>query len=145
MHWPALALLAALAAAPAVHAKGIFQAEGTISEVRRVGDELTFKFAGTISFGYATAPDADPNRQWKDTNFSVRGIPLQVSGWTSVRNPGVRSDAAEIERICSKLVDLAKKGSRVRVSLDNPTLSFSNIGQLVRASGTFIYAVEPEQ
>jgi hypothetical protein len=145
MNWRALALLAALTVAPAVSAKGIFQAEGVISDVQRRDNEVTFRFAGTISFGYATAPNANPTRQWKDVNFVVTDIPVQVSGWTSVRNPGVSAEAAEIDRICSKLAELAKSGRRVRFSLDNPMLSFSNVGELVRASGTYVYAVESEQ
>ena len=52
-----------LAVWSAVHAKGIFQAEGKIAELQMNQGAITFKFAGRISFGYATAPDTHPKRQ----------------------------------------------------------------------------------
>jgi hypothetical protein len=142
MRWSTLALLAVLVVAPAAHAKGIFQAEGAISELQRHGDEVTFRFVGKLSFGYATAPDSDPRRQWKDLSFVATDIAVRVDGWTRARSPAVRADDAEVDQIFAKLAELQKTGRAVRFSLDNPNLSFSNVGQLVRASGTFIYAVD---
>lgn len=142
MNWNTLALLVVLAVAPAAHAKGIFQAEGAISGLQRYGDEVTFRFVGKISFGYATAPDGDARRQWRDLSFVAADISVQVDGWTRARSPAVRADDAEVDQIYAKLTELQKTGRAVRFSLDNPNLSFSNVGQLVRASGTFIYAVD---
>lgn len=144
MKWNAVALLAVvLAVSPAAYAKGIFQAEGRISELQRRGDEITFRFVGKISFGYSTAPNTDPRRQWKDIDFEATDISVQVGDWTQPHKPAERADPPVADRIYAKLSDLTKIGRAVRFSVDNPSLSFSNVGQLVRVSGTFIYAQDP--
>ena len=144
-----VALSIVLAMASVAHAKGSFQAEGTISDLQRRGDEVTLRFAGKISFAYATAPAGDSRREWKDLNVIAAGVTLKIRDWTRRNTPGEKAAPAELNReldsIYTGLSDLARAGRIVRISIDNPQLSFSNIGELVGVSGTFIYAVALEQ
>jgi hypothetical protein len=140
-----IALFVVLAMASTAHAKGSFQAEGIISDFQRRGDEVTLKFTGKISSTYATAPAGDSRREWKDLTVIAAGITLKIGDWTRRNKPDETADRAEVDRevdrISADLSDLVKAGGAVRISVDNPQLTFSNIGELVRASGTFIYAV----
>src|SRR5258708_35660717 len=72
----------ALAACLGAQAKGIFQAQGRISEVERAGDTLTFRFTGRISFGYATAPDSAPNRRWRALGWDKADARGPIGEWT---------------------------------------------------------------
>jgi hypothetical protein len=138
-----IALVVVLAIASTAHAKGSFQAEGIISDFQRRGDEVTFRFTGRISSTYATAPAGDSRREWKDLTVIAAGITLKIGDWTRRNKPDERADPAEVgrevDRVSTDLSALAKVGRAVRISVDNPQLTFSNIGALVRASGTFIY------
>jgi len=125
-----------------VHAKGIFQAEGKIAELQMNQGAITFKFAGRISFGYATAPDTHPKRQWRDVDWEGTNITVSVGDWTQAYKPTERADYPDTERRYTTLLGLMKTGHSIQFSLDNPSLSFSNSGQLIRVSGTQIYARE---
>lgn len=133
-------LVIVLAACSAAHAKGIFQAEGKIAELQRDKDAITFRFVGWISFGYATAPDDHPKRRWKDISWDAADIAVRVGDWTQRYKPAEKADRPDAEQIHATLSELVKSGRPIGFSLDNPSLSFSNKGQLVRASGTYIYA-----
>ena len=129
-----------LAAACAAEAKGIFQAQGKIADVREKDDSITFRFTGWISFGYATAPEDNPKRRWKDLRWDYADVTVQVGNWTQRTKPfekATQSDAAQILRALS---ELASAGRQMQFSIDNPTLSFSNRGELVGVSGTYVYA-----
>ena len=145
----AVALIVVLAMAFPAHAKGAFQAEGTISDVQTRADELTLRFTGKISLGYATASAGDSSTQWKDLNIITSGVTLKIRDWTRRHGPDEKADPAEIareiNRIYTDLADLAKGRRTVRVSIDNPQLAFSNVGHLVGVSGTFIYTAAPYQ
>ena len=143
----AVALIVVLAMAFPAHAKGAFQAEGKISDVQTRANEVTLRFTGQISLGYATAPPGDSSTQ--DLNITTAGVTLKIRDWTRRHRPDEKADPAEtareIDRIYTNLADLAKGGRTVRVSIDNPQLAFSNVGQLVGVSGTFIYTAPPYQ
>ncbi len=133
----AVALIAVRAMTFAAHAKGAFQAEGTISDVQTRADEVTLRFTGQISLGYATAPAGDSSTQ--DLNITTAGVTLKIRDWTRRHSPDEKADPAEIaremDRIYANLADLATGRRTVRVSIDNPQLAFSNVGQLVGVSG----------
>ena len=137
-----VALLAFLAASCAVEAKGIFQAQGRISQVQREGDTITFRFAGWISSGYASAPDESPKRRWHDMGWDAVDVPVTLSGWTRAHETESRDDHPDVDRIFAELTDFAIRGRRVGFSVDNPGFQFSNKGQLKRVSGTYVYAYD---
>jgi len=134
-----IVLAAVLTVSPVAYSKGIFQAEGKIAEIERRGDAITFRLVGKISFGYATAPDGDPKRRWKDIAWDAADVAVHIGDWTQPFKPSERADRPETERIYATLSKLLKTGRAIQFSVDNPSLSFSNVGQLMRVSGTFIY------
>lgn len=136
-----LALCATLLAVScAADAKSIFQAQGKIAEVRQKGDSITFRFTGWITFGYATAPDDNPKRRWKDLGWDYVDVTVQVGNWTQRTKPSEKATQSDAAQILRALSELASAGSQVQFSIDNPTLSFSNRGDLVSVSGTYVYA-----
>jgi|SRR5882672_866147 len=143
----AVALTVALALAVAAHAKGAFQAEGTISDVQTRAGEVSLRFAGKISLGYATASPSDSTTPWKELNVTTAGVTLTIRDWTRRHRPDQKADPAEIDReigrVHKDLTDFAEPGRPLRLSIDNPQLTFSNDGQLVGVSGTFIYTAPP--
>lgn len=139
--WKVLAAMLALGLAPVTYAKGNFQAQGTISDVQRHGVEITFRFSGSVSLGYATAPQGDAARTWEQVALRATGIEIHIGDWTQVHRPSEKASQPDTERIYSRLSELMKAGSIVQLSVDNPSLSFSNIGELTGVSGTFVYAV----
>ena len=120
-------------------AKGIFQAEGTVSEVRRSGDTLSFRFTGDISFGFATAPDSSPKRRWRDAHWRGVTVTVQLADWTLRYKPDKKTNASDAGKIYEELAEAAKRGSPIGFSIDNPGLTFSNRGQLTRVAGTYFY------
>jgi hypothetical protein len=133
-----LAILVFCAAACAhAEAKGVFQAQGRISEVRKNGDTVTFRFAGWITSGYATAPDSSPKRRWQSLRWEAIEVPVTLSDWTRPLDPERRDARPDVDGVHAKLLELA--GTKVVFSVDNPGLQFSNKGQLMRVSGTYVY------
>src|SRR5258708_29402235 len=94
----------ALAACLGAQAKGIFQAQGRISEVERAGDTLTFRFTGRISFGYATAPDSDPKRRWRDMGWDKADVRVRIGEWTRGYKDPDRDDPPDLDAIQASLV-----------------------------------------
>jgi hypothetical protein len=89
--WLAFALLGfALLLTPAARAKGIFYAKGKILQVERTGDSVTFKFAGKISFAFATAPETDPTRKLNPISWDAANVPVRIDDWTEPVKPSVR-------------------------------------------------------
>lgn len=136
-----LAILIFCAAASVdAQAKGIFQAQGKITQVQKDGNAITFRFSGWISSGYATAPDSDPKRRWRDLGWDSADVAVTLGDWTQPLKSESKDERPDIETLYASLRDLADRDRRVVFSLDNPGLHFSNKGQLKRVSGTFIYA-----
>ncbi len=135
-------LVLALAACFGAHAKGIFQAQGRISEVERAGDTLTFRFTGWISFGYASAPDSDPKRRWRDMGWDKADVRVRIGegGWTRRYKDTERDDRPDVDAVQPSLVATARSPEKATFSVDNPGLTFSNRGELVGVTGTYIYA-----
>jgi hypothetical protein len=121
-------------------AKGIFQAQGRITQVRKEGDAITFRFSGWISSGYATTPDSNPKRRWRDLRWDAVDVSVTLGDWTQPHEPERKDERPDVEALHASLRDLAERGRLVVFSVDNPGLHFSNKGQLTRASGTYIYA-----
>jgi hypothetical protein len=135
-----LAILVFCAAACAhAQAKGIFQAQGRITQVQKAGDAITFRFSGWISSGYASAPDSDPKRRWRSLRWDTVDVPVTLGDWTRPHEPERKDERPEVDAIQASLSELAGR-DRVVFSLDNPGLHFSNKGQLTRVSGTRIDA-----
>ena len=124
----------------AAGAKGIFQAQGKIADVRQTDGSITFRFTGSISFGYATAPDDNPKRRWKDLHWDYVDLTVQVGNWTQRSKPSERAAQSDAAQILPALSELASAGRQMQFSIDNPTLSFSNRGELIGVSGTYVYA-----
>jgi hypothetical protein len=82
----AILIFCALVGANA-HAKGIFQAQGKVTQVERAGDSVTFRFAGWISSGYATAPDSNPKRRWQNMRWDAVDVPVTLGDWTQLHEP----------------------------------------------------------
>ena len=122
-------------------AQGPFQATGQVTEVGREGDTITFRFSGRIDFGFASTSARDASREWKDVHFDVSNLRVQVKDWSEPYRPGQRAASDEVARAHQKLLDVAALGEAVGISIDNPSLTFSNTGELVLVSGTFVYAV----
>jgi hypothetical protein len=137
-----LGLLLALAGVAA--AKGIFQAQGHVSDVRRDGDTITFRFKGQISAGYASAPDNDPRRRWHDIGWSSVDVPVTLRDWTRRGDPGARDEAPALDAVQEDLARAARTQHRIGFSLDNPAFSLTNRGQLAGVAGTFIYQHDEE-
>ncbi len=135
-------LVICLAAGSVANAKGIFQAEGKITELQKNGDVITFRFIGTISFGYATAPDRNPKRKWRDIGWDATDISVKIGDWTRPYKSTERDAHPDAQSIYKTLSDLAKTDRSIQFSLDNPTFTFSNTGQLLKVSGTYIYPRE---
>jgi hypothetical protein len=136
-----LAIVVFCAAACAhAQAKGIFQAQGRITQVQRAGDSITFRFSGWISSGYASAPDSDPKRRWRDMRWDSVDISVTLGDWTRPHEPERRDERPDVDAVHASLDDLAGRDRVVVFSVDNPGLHFSNKGQLTRVSGTHIYA-----
>ena len=124
------------------HAKGPFQAAGKVTEIRRQGDLITFRFSGGIDFGFASTRTPEDAREWKDVHIDVTNLLVQVKDWTEPYKPEQRATSDNVARVQQKLTELASPGGKVRLSIDNPSLQFSNTGTLVMVSGTFVYATE---
>ena len=139
--WKVLVAMLALGLTPVTYAKGNFQAQGTIADVQKQGIDITFKFSGSLSLGYATAPQGDAARKMEQVALRVTGIEIHIGDWTQAHRPSEKASKPDVERIYSRLSDLMKAGSIVQLSVDNPSLSFSNTGELTGVSGTFVYAV----
>lgn len=122
-------LILMLLASPLVLAKGLFQANGQISEVRKKGDEITFRFVGRVSFPYLKLPPGPTD------------VLISVGDWTRKYASEERDEAPQIESVYSTLSAFVNSEEGVRISLDNPAFSFANSGQLARISGTYVYAV----
>jgi hypothetical protein len=123
-------------------AKGNFQGEGIVSEVQKSGEEVTFRYVGSISLAYATAPAGDPKRQWNSITVDTANILVRIRNWTESHNPSKRANLPDVDRIFQMLSALAVPGRKVVISVDNPSLSFSNLGDLTAIDGTYVYAVE---
>lgn len=132
-----LAIVAAFLLPALGHAKGNFQAEGRITGLEAHEDEITFRFAGTISFRYLSAPENGDSRLMR---FEVRDLPVHISNWTEPYKPEVRARQSATRQFCAKILDLMKSEQPLALSVDNPSLVFSNTGELVRVNGTFFYA-----
>ena len=143
----AVALIVALAMAVAAQAKGAFQAEGTISHIETRADAVSLRFAGKVSLGYAAGSPSDSTTPWKELNVTTSGVTLTIRNWTRRHKPDQKADPAEIDReigrVHKELTDFAVPGRPLRLSIDNPELTFSNDGQLVGVSGTYIYTAPP--
>lgn len=122
-------------------AKGPFQAAGKVTDIRRQGELITFRFSGGIDFGFASAPAEAPAREWKDVHFDVTDLLVQVKDWTEPYKPEQRAASDNVARVHQKLSELASSGGKVQLSIDNPGLKFSNTGALEMVSGTFLYTV----
>jgi hypothetical protein len=122
------------------HAKGIFQAQGSITQVRKEGDAITFRFSGWISSGYASAPDSNPKRRWHALRWDTADVSVTLGDWTQPHEPERKDEHPDEGALYASLRELAEHGRPVVFSLDNPGLHFSNSGQLTRVSGTYIYA-----
>ena len=123
-------------------AKGIFQAQGKVIEVREDQGAVAFRFVGWISFGYATAPDSHPKRRWKDMGWDAADGWGRIGDWTEPSKPGEKAGRPDPQAAYVTLSGFAKAGQRIQFSIDNPGLFFSNRGQLMRVSGTQVYAHE---
>lgn len=123
-------------------AKGIFQAQGRVTEVQRSGDGITFRFAGWITAGYATAPEKDPKRRWVDIGWNSVDVPVSLGEWTRRDDSRVKDERPDVDATFAELRRLAASGHKVMFSVDNPGLIFTNRGELARVSGTYIYAHE---
>lgn len=137
-----LAIVAALALPALGHAKGNFQAEGRITGLEAHEDEITFRFAGTISFRYLSAPE---NGESRLMTFEARDLPVHIANWTEPYKPSVRARQSATRQVCAKILDLMKSDQPLALSVDNPSLVFSNTGELVRVNGTFFYAHQIEK
>jgi hypothetical protein len=137
-----LVLALVLATWSGVQAKGIFQAQGKVIEVRKEESAVAFRFVGWISSGYATAPDAHPKRRWKDMRWDSTDVWVRVGDWTEPNNPDQKADRPDPGAAYATLTEFMNAGQRVQFSIDNPGFFFSNKGQLMRVSGTQIYANE---
>src|SRR4030095_17001655 len=97
------AFLGLLAFARAVaSAKGIFQAQGLITDPARVGDTITFRFAGRITSGYATAPDSARRRRWVTLELKPVDVPVAISEWTVRHDPGRRDERPDIDAVLAE-------------------------------------------
>jgi hypothetical protein len=135
-----LAILVFCAAVCAIaQAKGIFQAQGKITQVQKDGNAITFRFSGWISSGYATAPDSDPKRRWRDLGWDSADVAVTLGDWTQALKSESKDERPDLDTLYASLRDLADRNRLVVFSLDNPGLQFSNKGQLKRVSGTYIY------
>ena len=139
----AIIVFCAAAFVPA-QAKGIFQAQGRITQVQKAGDSITFRFSGWISSGYASAPDSDPKRRWHDIRWDAVDVPVTRGDWTQLHEPERKDERPNVDVLFASLRGLAERGRLVVFSLDNPGLHFSNTGQLKRVSGTYIHARDAE-
>jgi hypothetical protein len=121
-------------------AKGIFQAQGRITQVQKAGDAITFRFAGWISTGYASAPDSNPKRRWQSLRWDAVDVPVTLGDWTQLHEPERKDERPDVDAVEASLRALSEGGRLVVFSVDNPGLHFSNTGQLTRVSGTRIHA-----
>jgi hypothetical protein len=134
------AFLCLLLALPAMaQAKGIFQAQGQVAEVRRDGDTLTFRFRGWISAGYASAPDEDSRRRWHDIRWDSVDVPITLRDWTVKHESGKADPSPSIDATREQLDAAARSGRKASFSLDNPAFFLTNRGQLAKVAGTYIY------
>jgi hypothetical protein len=123
-----------------VHAKGIFQAKGKITQVQKTGDAITFRFSGWITSGYASAPDSDPKRRWHSLRWDTADVAVTLGDWTQLHEPERKDERPDVDALYASLRVLSERGRVVLFSVDNPGLHFSNEGQLTRVSGTRIHA-----
>jgi hypothetical protein len=138
MPWKFLpSLIAALLMSTTAAAKGNFQAEGKLSEVRTNGEEVTFRFVGGLSLTYSFTATTQ-----NLISLESADVVVHIRNWTQEHNPSVAAGRPDTERVFATLSTLAETGRTVKVSIDNPSLTFSNLGQLTELSGTYVYARE---
>jgi hypothetical protein len=122
-------------------AKGNFQAQGIVSEVQRSGDAITFRFVGRIQLVYSSGA-IDPQAPQKLIEFESASVLIHVAGWIQRYNPTEAAEQPDTELTYTTLAALAKSERLVVLSVDNPSLTFSNTGSPVQVSGTYVYARE---
>ena len=137
-----LAATFALGAMASALAKGNFQAEGFLSDVQVQGTVLTFRYVGSLELAYATAPAGSPQALMKSLKFEAVDVPVRIENWTERYDPVKRAASPDVAQVAEALSTLAATKRRVLISIDNPVLSFSNIGQLTHVSGSYVYARE---
>jgi hypothetical protein len=130
-------LIAALLFSTTVAAKGNFQAEGKLFEVRKSGEEVTFRFVGGLSLTYLSTATTQ-----NLITLESADVVVHIRNWTQEHNPSVAAGRPDTERVFTALARLAETGRAVKLSIDNPSLTFSNVGRLTELSGTYVYARE---
>ena len=139
--WKALVIFAVVSIISiAAVAKGNFQAEGKVFEVESRNGEVEFRFKGKITMSYATALIDDPKRQWNHIALESTDVPIRIGDWTRRHKPDQVATHPDTQLIYTELSNFAKSGQLVQLSIDNPSLTFSNVGVLVNISGTYVYA-----
>jgi hypothetical protein len=140
-----LAATVAVVMVTSAYAKGIFQAQGFLSEVRVEGQVLTFRYAGSVSFAYATAPAGRPQARMKPIKLEEVDVPVEIHNWSEPYRPDQRAVAPNVAGVQQALANLAEAKRKIGMSIDNPVLAFSNTGQLTRISGSYVYVWESNQ
>jgi hypothetical protein len=143
MVWKSLTtVLSATLLLSTAFAKGNFQAQGVVSEVRKNDTEVSFRYVGSLSLGYATTTASNPKRQWKIIEVDDANVLVRINHWTEKHEPSKRARVPDTDAVFQKLSALATPMQKVRLSIDNPSLTFSNLGELTAIDGTYAYVVE---
>jgi len=74
--------------------------------------------------------------------FEAVDVPVQIENWTERHDPSKRAATPDAAQVAKILSDLAAAKRKALVSIDNPVLEFSNLGQLTQISGSYVYARE---
>lgn len=121
-------------------AKGDFYAEGTVSDVRFSGDQLTFRFVGSVSFAYASAPLNDPKREWRSIKLDTVSVLVRIANWTDKNDASITDKSPQTKLVFEKLTALAT-GQKVLLAVANPNFAFAPDGLLREIEGTHVNAV----
>jgi hypothetical protein len=141
MHRGLCTLLLLVLAASTAHARGPFAAEGTIGDLGISGDSITFRMLGAARLKHMNALPEDARRKSQQTLwFSVDIIArIRFAGATQGAKRSGDPEAANAYDQLRKLLD-DEEADAIRIAIDDPSLTFSNDGELTRVNGTGIHA-----
>jgi hypothetical protein len=127
------AILLVFALSTAAHAQSTFVAQGLVGELGRKGETITFRLIGLARLKYWNALPEDRTVRREKMKMDLRSIDIVV------RIPFSEKMYASLRELLDDETTHA-----ILIVVDDPSLTFSNEGELTRVSGTGLNA-QPAQ
>lgn len=119
------------------HAKGPFSAEGLMGELGIDSDSVSFRMLGAARLKHTNAVPEDARRASRQVEWFSVDIIVRIR-FPGSRGKGKEEAATAYEQLRKLLDD--DKANAIRISIDDPNLTFSSDGDLIRVTGTGLEA-----